>query len=381
MKNVLFFSSIVIICVLVMMTSGCGGSDEPNRAPSISSLTANDNSIEINTAATITCTASDPDGDNLSYSWEADGGTFTQTGSNASWTAPEIPGEYTISVSVSDGQAASSSSSISIAVYGGTLLIQTRDGVAAVPLDEDTSLLSSPEDLQFAQNSSFILFDNDGEVEVQGTRIFVFRGQTKWEIDNQGSVISTTSTPPGIGLGGCTLLPDGRFTAVNNSTDNIFFISSAGLLLSSIPIPEASGPSNQNTEGVYAGNAYILSENGNNKLVKVDPTTYQASIFKDLTSLEGWLGAIDYRDDMYYLCQSKKVHKFTEQGDPTLICEVDSGNLVGICALKDYAYAVINFTGELIKIDLATGQVVVILSGLNYPEDIAFLPQTLTETL
>jgi hypothetical protein len=380
MRNFLFFSSIVIICVLVMLTSGCG-SDEPNRAPSISNVTANDNSIEINTAATITCTASDPDGDNLTYNWEADGGSFTQTGANATWTAPEIPGEYTISVSVTDGQATSSSSSISIAVFGGTLLIQTRDGVAAVPLDEDTSLLSSSEDIQFAQNSSFILYDNRGEVEVQGTRIFVFRGQTKWEIDNQGNVISATSTPPGIQLWGCILLPDGRFTSVNNSTDNIFFISSAGLLLGTVPIPEASGPSNQNTEGVYADNSYILSENGNNKLVKVDPTTYQASIFKDLTSLEGWLGSIGYRDDMYYLCQSKKVYKFTEQGDPTLICEVDNGNLTGICVLKDYAYAVINFTGELIKIDLTTGQVAVILSGLNYPEDIAFLPQTLSATL
>jgi hypothetical protein len=50
-----------------------------------------------------TCTASDPDGDELSYEWITTGGDISGTGAVAVWTVPEEVGMYDITVVVDDG--------------------------------------------------------------------------------------------------------------------------------------------------------------------------------------------------------------------------------------------------------------------------------------
>jgi hypothetical protein len=51
----------------------------------------------------VTCNASDPEGDELSYNWLASGGNITGTGAVVNWTAPEEVGMYDITVVVKDG--------------------------------------------------------------------------------------------------------------------------------------------------------------------------------------------------------------------------------------------------------------------------------------
>jgi hypothetical protein len=51
----------------------------------------------------LACTASDPDGDELSYEWIATGGEISDTGAIAVWTAPEEVGMYDITLVVDDG--------------------------------------------------------------------------------------------------------------------------------------------------------------------------------------------------------------------------------------------------------------------------------------
>jgi len=95
-----------------------GMSDEPqNHAPVISSLTANPSGININQTTTITCTASDQDGDTLTYTWAKTGGTFegSTSGSSVTWRAPSTEGNYTVECEVSDGEA-SDSKSVNISV-------------------------------------------------------------------------------------------------------------------------------------------------------------------------------------------------------------------------------------------------------------------------
>lgn len=48
--------------------------------------------------------ASDPNDDTLTYTWEADAGTFTGSGPVVTWNAPDKSGSYTIVVVVSDGR-------------------------------------------------------------------------------------------------------------------------------------------------------------------------------------------------------------------------------------------------------------------------------------
>ena len=94
--------------MVALIFSGCGGGGTTppiNHPPTITSLTSNPQSpIEINQNTVITCSASDPDGDSLTYTWTKTGGTITGTGSAITWTAPATAGTYTITCMVSDGE-------------------------------------------------------------------------------------------------------------------------------------------------------------------------------------------------------------------------------------------------------------------------------------
>jgi len=62
------------------------------------------------------CQAEDPDNDQLTYKWEAEGGNITGEGSIANWTAPQQPGSYNITVLVEDIMGGMSTTSVTIAV-------------------------------------------------------------------------------------------------------------------------------------------------------------------------------------------------------------------------------------------------------------------------
>gem|GEM_PF-1006818 len=91
-----------------------GGGD--NNPPVISSLDANQDSIEINHDVDITCNASDQDGDTLRFSWTANGVSVGANDSYLTWRAPDTAGTYTITCTVSDGKGGEDSESVSITV-------------------------------------------------------------------------------------------------------------------------------------------------------------------------------------------------------------------------------------------------------------------------
>jgi len=75
-----------------------------NRDPVISSLVANPITVLPQSNSTVTCVASDPDGDVLVYSWKASDGEITGMGDTVTWIAPETEGTFSITVSVDDGK-------------------------------------------------------------------------------------------------------------------------------------------------------------------------------------------------------------------------------------------------------------------------------------
>ena len=66
----------------------------------------------------LTATASDPDGDPLTYAWSAPEGRFSGEidAATARWTAPETAGPVTVRVEVSDGRGGSASAEVTIEV-------------------------------------------------------------------------------------------------------------------------------------------------------------------------------------------------------------------------------------------------------------------------
>jgi len=87
-----------------------------NHPPEIVDLRASEEWVVPSGNCTISCEASDPDNDSLSYEWLASGGNITGKGDTVTWVAPEDIGNYTVTVVVTDELGGESSASLSIRV-------------------------------------------------------------------------------------------------------------------------------------------------------------------------------------------------------------------------------------------------------------------------
>jgi len=114
-KRILYIAAVCITTMLVF--AGCAAPKSPvpvepppgpvNNPPVISSLTADQQVVQPLGKVLLNCQASDPESDNLSYQWSASGGLVEGSADSASWTAPNIPGNYKVTVVVSDGRGGS----------------------------------------------------------------------------------------------------------------------------------------------------------------------------------------------------------------------------------------------------------------------------------
>jgi outer membrane protein OmpA-like peptidoglycan-associated protein len=88
----------------------------PNRPPTIS-CSADRTSVTVGDPVQVTATASDPDNDPLTYSWNASGGRIDGSGSIVTFQSAGLsPGSYTISGHVDDGRAGTADCTLSIDV-------------------------------------------------------------------------------------------------------------------------------------------------------------------------------------------------------------------------------------------------------------------------
>jgi len=107
-----------------VVIAGAGGSvtvtvsvdNRMNAPPTISSLTADPSSVRLGGTITFTAEAFDPDGDTLTYSWNATGGSISGSGETVSWKAPSSVGTYTVACSVSDGYGGADSRAATLTV-------------------------------------------------------------------------------------------------------------------------------------------------------------------------------------------------------------------------------------------------------------------------
>ena len=90
---------------------------EPNRPPTVT-VSCDPCEVETNETVNLRADASDPDGDPLTYRWNAPAGQFTggTSGATTTWQAPDDPGSVPISVTVTDGNGGSASDTANITV-------------------------------------------------------------------------------------------------------------------------------------------------------------------------------------------------------------------------------------------------------------------------
>ncbi len=135
-----------------------------NRAPAITSLSANPVNVTPGGSTVITCVASDPDGDIVRYSWSAGDGSISGTGNRVSWISPNKNGDIAITCTVSDGKGAESKQTILVNVTPSTSEITIKQvrqesGTVSSTGDKDTTRYRAGDDAANLAYRAFFSFD------------------------------------------------------------------------------------------------------------------------------------------------------------------------------------------------------------------------------
>jgi uncharacterized protein (TIGR02145 family) len=105
LKKIFFF-----LLIIIFAFPFCKKDESPtapqNHLPKIESLSANPPTVLISTETTLTCIATDEDGDNLTITWSSKRGKFLNgnLGISVKWLAPSTAGTDTINVTLNDGK-------------------------------------------------------------------------------------------------------------------------------------------------------------------------------------------------------------------------------------------------------------------------------------
>jgi hypothetical protein len=106
---------IIVIVVVAVLLAILFDTMLANHRPAITSLEAPEKVLPSGSYH-IVCTASDRDGDELSYNWSASGGNISGTGASVNWTAPDSEGFYDVTVMVTDGRGVEVMKQVTIVV-------------------------------------------------------------------------------------------------------------------------------------------------------------------------------------------------------------------------------------------------------------------------
>jgi hypothetical protein len=155
---------VIILAAVLLLSSGCVLVTPPPQEPveppvielqnnpPIIKTTMAKSKIGISSTSEISCEAEDPDGNALTYSWSASGGTIDGQGPVVNWIAPETPGEYTIAVVVDDNQGGTAMNSVTTTVTDEpnqppiitSLIITTAKLAEPITIDPSVEQLDRP---------------------------------------------------------------------------------------------------------------------------------------------------------------------------------------------------------------------------------------------
>lgn len=154
---------LTILVVAVLFSNACGKEQEEqlpveNQIPVISSVSGDPASVALGGSSTITCVASDPDGDSLSYNWSTTAGSLSGIGKVVTWTAPDVAGTYSISVTIDDGRGGTADKSYAITV---TVVAKEPNRLPVI-----TSLTASPKTIEPNTSTTItcVATDPDGDL-------------------------------------------------------------------------------------------------------------------------------------------------------------------------------------------------------------------------
>ena len=100
----IILATVFLSAAIIFSNISCVAAQKPqvNRPPVIEQVAGSTNWSPLSEGQFV-ISATDPDGDKLTYTWLADNGTLTADGNTATWISPAVMGKYNIIVGVSDG--------------------------------------------------------------------------------------------------------------------------------------------------------------------------------------------------------------------------------------------------------------------------------------
>jgi hypothetical protein len=116
-----------IVIIIALLIGGCASGSPssattstselgPNSRPVIDTIIPEWKAIERGKSSKIRCYASDPDGDNLNYTWESNRGSISGSGPVVTLATPNSYVDIIITVGVSDGRGGYASQQITVPV-------------------------------------------------------------------------------------------------------------------------------------------------------------------------------------------------------------------------------------------------------------------------
>jgi hypothetical protein len=106
--------TIIALAATLFLASSCA--TPSNNQPVITSLEPDAKGVVPLGSLQVVCTASDPDGDELSYIWWASAGEIDGVGDTVTWVAPASEGSHNVTVKVLDGRGGEVTDYVAITV-------------------------------------------------------------------------------------------------------------------------------------------------------------------------------------------------------------------------------------------------------------------------
>jgi hypothetical protein len=114
MKTIKCIFLMLVLSSATILFNSC--EKDSNSDPVISEVIFNPATINANGTTNVSVSASDPNGDNLTYTYSVSGGTITGAGADVIWSAPAMQGEHTLTATADDGQGGQVTKTVKITI-------------------------------------------------------------------------------------------------------------------------------------------------------------------------------------------------------------------------------------------------------------------------
>lgn len=179
-----------------------------NAVPIIDSLVASASRVLPGGNIALRATAHDPDElDTLTYSWAATGGAFTTAGAAImTWTAPQAPGVYGLTLTVTDSRGAAASIRLDITVVA----VDSEQGSATINVSFNTSpmvrrIIVARSPMPVGQSTTVTVDAVDGDGDALTYQWTAACAGTWTDADSSSAAFTPSEAPTGAPCGSCPL--------------------------------------------------------------------------------------------------------------------------------------------------------------------------------